>query len=247
MPTKNTKKTNTTKPAKKDRAASGTRPGTATLAADAVPDAASAVQGGDGGPRTEAEGQLWAVVSGEPHTTAALAVAAGVGRSTAAKALSRWALAGTITRDVVGEGAGQRSEWSRPQHPAPEAALGQAPEQEPEPEEAPRQPELAIVPEAPSVPEQTTEEAGIEPDSGRGEVPAPPVTRERLAPGALHGLVEDFLREHPGDEFGPSKIGKELSRSSGAVNNALEKMTEKGVVVKTREAPKRFMLAEPGD
>ncbi|WP_258348990.1 hypothetical protein [Saccharopolyspora gregorii] len=247
MPAKNTKKANAAQPATEKRATPAVQPDTAIPAADAVPEAAPAVQGGDGGPRTEAEGQLWAVLSGEPQTTAALAVAAGVGRSTAAKALSRWALAGTITRDVVGEGAGRRSEWSRQQHPAPEAVLDHGSEQELEPEEAPRQPELAVVPEELSVPEQTTEESGIEPDSGRDEVAAPPVTQERLAPGALHGLVEDFLREHPGDEFGPSKIGKELRRSSGAVNNALEKMAEKGVVMKTREAPKRFMLAETGD
>ncbi|GAB2677209.1 hypothetical protein GCM10027271_42540 [Saccharopolyspora gloriosae] len=241
MPAKNTKKTNT-KSAKKNRAATApaAQSDTAAPAADAVPDAAPAAQGGDGGPRTDAEGQLWTVLSAEPQTTAALAVAAGVGRSTAAKALPRWAQAGTVIRDVVGS----RSVWSRPQHPAPEAAPDQDQDQESVSEsgEVPRQPELAVVPEG-----ATEEGAEAEPNSGQKEESALPVTQERLAPGALHGLVEDFLTEHPGVEFGPSKIGKELGRSSGAVNNALEKMTEKGVVVKTCEAPKRFTLAANDD
>jgi hypothetical protein len=33
----------------------------------------------------------------------------------------------------------------------------------------------------------------------------------RLAPGALRGMVEDYLRDHPGEEFGPTAIAKALS------------------------------------
>jgi hypothetical protein len=65
----------------------------------------------------------------------------------------------------------------------------------------------------------------------------------RLAPGALRGMVEDHLRDHPGEEFGPAAIAKALGgKSSGAVSNALDKLVEKGVAVKTNDKPRRFAL-----
>lgn len=67
--------------------------------------------------------------------------------------------------------------------------------------------------------------------------------RARLKPGVLHGMVEDYLRDHPEDEFGPTKIARDLGKSSGAVNNALERLTKNGTAVKTKEHPKRFSLA----
>jgi hypothetical protein len=67
--------------------------------------------------------------------------------------------------------------------------------------------------------------------------------KERLASGALRGMVEDFLREHPGEEFGPTAIAKDLGgKSSGAVSNALDKLVEDGVAVKTQDKPRRFAL-----
>lgn len=67
---------------------------------------------------------------------------------------------------------------------------------------------------------------------------------ERLAPGALRGQVEDFLRGHPGTEFGPVAIAKALGgRSSGAVSNALDRLVAQGVVTRTQDAPKRFVMA----
>ncbi len=66
----------------------------------------------------------------------------------------------------------------------------------------------------------------------------------RLAPGALRGMVEDHLRDHPGDEFGPTAIAKALGgKSSGAVSNALDKLVADGTAVKTNESPRRFALA----
>lgn len=66
----------------------------------------------------------------------------------------------------------------------------------------------------------------------------------RLAPGALEGKVEDFLREHPDDEFGPAAIAKKLDRSSGAVSNALDRLVGKGTAVQTKASPKRYALAK---
>lgn len=70
-----------------------------------------------------------------------------------------------------------------------------------------------------------------------------PAKRERLGKGALRGVVEDFLRERPEEEFGPSTIGKALNRSAGAVNNACEKLVTEGYARRTRQAPKRFTVA----
>lgn len=66
----------------------------------------------------------------------------------------------------------------------------------------------------------------------------------RLAPGALRGLVEDYLRDHPGEEFGPVAIAKALGgKSSGAVSNALDKLVADGIAVKAKDQPRRFALA----
>ncbi|MEV6363165.1 hypothetical protein [Nocardia asteroides] len=68
-------------------------------------------------------------------------------------------------------------------------------------------------------------------------------TPERLPAGALRGQVEDFLHENPGKEFTPHQIGKALARSSGAVHNALVKLTDGGTARQTSTAPKKFTLA----
>lgn len=79
-------------------------------------------------------------------------------------------------------------------------------------------------------------------DGAAGTVAALPVRGPRLAPGALHGMVEDYLREHP-EEVGPTTIGRALSRSTGAVANALERLVTTGYAVRTKDHPKRYALA----
>jgi hypothetical protein len=77
------------------------------------------------------------------------------------------------------------------------------------------------------------------PETASGEEKA-----DRLAPGALRGMVEDHLRDHPGEQFGPTAIANELGgKSSGAVSNALDKLVADGVAVKTQDKPRRFALA----
>jgi hypothetical protein len=66
----------------------------------------------------------------------------------------------------------------------------------------------------------------------------------RLASGALRGMVEDYLRDHPDEEFGPTAIANALGgKSSGAVSNALDKLVDDGIAVKTKDKPRRFALA----
>lgn len=67
--------------------------------------------------------------------------------------------------------------------------------------------------------------------------------KARLAPGSLRGMVEDYLRDHPGEEFGPTAIANALGgKSSGAVSNALDKLVEAHTAVKTKDKPRRFAL-----
>lgn len=61
---------------------------------------------------TDTEVRLWRALERHPHSTAKhLAEVAGVGQSTAAKALRRWATAGYVTRETKGDGSphGSRS------------------------------------------------------------------------------------------------------------------------------------------
>ncbi|USX56415.1 winged helix-turn-helix domain-containing protein [Lentzea sp. HUAS12] len=81
--------------------------------------------------------------------------------------------------------------------------------------------------------DDTSKESDSEEGSGKAT---------RLAPGALRGLVEDYLRDNPGD-LSPSAVGKALKRSAGAVHNALEKLVEAGVVKRTSDKPKRYAPA----
>lgn len=71
-----------------------------------------------------------------------------------------------------------------------------------------------------------------------------PATR----PGALRDLVEDHLRTFPGTAFTPHQIGKALTRSAGAVANALDKLTALGTAQLACDKPRSYRLAPaPGD
>jgi hypothetical protein len=71
-----------------------------------------------------------------------------------------------------------------------------------------------------------------------------------LAKNELRNLVRDFLTAHPGHEFTPTVIGRELGRSSGAVANALAKLVISGEALLIREVPATFAAppaAAPAD
>ena len=181
-------------------------------------------------------------------TTAALASAAGVGRSTASKLLSRWAAEGLVTR-TAGKDQSVPVTWTLRDDDQNDKAAEVASTEEPAADTA----------------DQRTEDPTAETDAREGDpspvpdsdvgTPCAPATseaakseaatadapkKERLPKGALYDMVLGFLQAHPGEEFGPAKIGAELVRSSGAVNNALEKLVTNGLATKTCEAPKRF-------
>jgi hypothetical protein len=85
------------------------------------------------------------------------------------------------------------------------------------------------LPAAPAV-EQSAEDAAA-PEPG---------TAGRLAKGELRSLVLAYLRGHPG-EHSPTTVAKALEgRSSGAVSNALAKLTASGEAALTSAVPRRY-------
>jgi len=184
---------------------------TNTRALRSVPDPAK--------PRTDTEEKLWKALRDNPGSTAtALSAAAGIGKSTAPKILTRWEKDGLVTRTagIADGGSRPADRWSI------------TPDDQPTDDDQPThdqptddQPEVVDEPGA---------------DGGQQEKP------ERLAPGALRGMVEDYLRDNSG-EFSPNAIGKALNRSSGAVHNALEKLVESGYAARTSGKPKKYSLA----
>ncbi|WP_429413314.1 helix-turn-helix domain-containing protein [Nocardia sp. GAS34] len=85
-------------------------------------------------------------------------------------------------------------------------------------------------------------------NTGDAAATAPVV--EKLPSGALRGMVESHLRENPGQAFSPTALKHALelehaprTLSSGAINNALEKLTADKVAVRTSDTPKKWALA----
>jgi hypothetical protein len=215
--------------------------------------------------RTATEDKLWEVLHSHPNSTAAeLSVAAGIGKSTAAKILAVWGADGSVMR-IGGIAEGSRRAADRwtiidtdidIDNPA-DAAFAEALI------DAPAFTDAANVSEAANASEgddhsgigSNTNESGVEDtvepaadamvegataDSAAETAPQKP---PRLMPGMLRGMVEDFLGEHRGEEFSSSQIGTALGRSSGAVHNALETLVKTGSAVKTQDVPKRFTAA----
>jgi predicted transcriptional regulator len=237
--------------------------------------------------RVSTEDKLWAALrAGQGSTCAELAQAAGLGRSTAAKILARWAAENLAVRNATApNGAGRAPErWSIPYQavtgPA-SAPVDPATEDEPaaEARNDVNPADLPVRHDAVDGADQgTTAELGDRPgdadaasavttsaspaaaesadnDADKGEPPVAPEPGQPVAPttgtararrlpaGGLRGMVEDYLRERPDAAFGPSQIGKDLARSSGAVANALGKLVEAGCVVVAQDRPRRYALA----
>jgi hypothetical protein len=59
-------------------------------------------------------------------------------------------------------------------------------------------------------------------------------------PGQLRDLVQAHLGAHPDAEFTPRVIGRDLGRSSGAVANAMDRLTALGYAQLTSDKPRRY-------
>ncbi|WP_280381665.1 hypothetical protein [Nocardia wallacei] len=75
-------------------------------------------------------------------------------------------------------------------------------------------------------------------------------TADKLPPGGLRGMVEDALRDNPGRTFTTTELKHVLDQehqrniSSGAISNALDKLTEQGVARRISDSPRTWALAE---
>ena len=234
-----------------------------------VPDQETAATG-----RTDTEDKLWEALHANPNSTATdLSGAAKIGKSTAQKILVKWAADGSVTRTAgIAEGGRRAADlWAITEiDAAPVDHVDDAPADDADPTDtAQADPDSLVTPDTTDTDDDTpaagdpTEPANTDPAEAEPVVAKETETAEdgaatdadtatdgggddkaRLAPGALRGMVEDYLRDHPGEEFGPTAIAKELGgKSSGAVSNALDKLVEDKTAVKTNDKPRRFALA----
>jgi hypothetical protein len=81
------------------------------------------------------------------------------------------------------------------------------------------------------------EELGVpEPASAQDAAPA-----ARLGKGELRGHVLTVLRDHAGEELGPTRIAKHLpGRSQGAIANACDRLVKDGLAQLTSDKPRRY-------
>ena len=66
-----------------------------------------------------------------------------------------------------------------------------------------------------------------------------------LGKNELRNIVRDFLWAHPGHEFTPTTLAREIGRSSGATANALAKLVLAGEANLVREVPATFAAPNP--
>lgn len=67
-----------------------------------------------------------------------------------------------------------------------------------------------------------------------------PAASVRLGNGELRRMVARVLADHPGVEYSPRDVAKLISRSSGAVGNALKTLTAAGQAEQTNAKPLRY-------
>ncbi|WP_229693448.1 hypothetical protein [Lentzea pudingi] len=166
-----------------------------------------------------------------PNSTAAdLSLLAQIGKSTAPKILAKWASDGAVTRTPgIAEGGRRAADlWVITDFGsitvAEEDSVDLTDTAADEAQDPINSVAIDAVEAEPVVAEVSAPEAV---DGGRStttERVAKLIKQmtARLAASALLGMVEDYLHDHPGEEFGPAAIAKALDgKSSGAVSNAL--------------------------
>jgi len=61
-----------------------------------------------------------------------------------------------------------------------------------------------------------------------------------LRRGGLEALVLRHLKAHPKGDFSPSELANVLTRSGGAIANALERLVAKGEATRVSDKPRRY-------
>ncbi len=164
--------------------------------------------------------QILKVLTTHPGATSSeLAEVLGIGQSTAAKHLATLESAGTARREPGGREGGRRlaDRWSTTT-PAPDDT---APD---------------------DVVAEVTGDASADDSTGGG----PARSTDRLGRGALGVLVREYLAGRPGEDLGPTQIGKALGRSQGAVSNVLARLEAEGEARLVTASPRRYRIVESG-
>jgi predicted transcriptional regulator len=169
---------------------------------------------------TAAERVLAALTAHPGSTIKVLANYATVGESTASKALAKFEKEGRVVRR---EGIGDPLA-TRAKAPARWYLADEDQDEETEDAAEPAEPAETETPEGEPKPKRV-------------------LRADKLGKGNLRGLVEEWLDEHPTEEITPSKLGKILDRSPGAIFNALQKLVEQGGAVQTSEKPRAYKAA----
>src|SRR6266545_1061173 len=209
-----------------------------------------------GAKATSVEAVLDALRQHPDVTAAELAEHAGIGRSTATRTLANLETKGQVTRQRGKAEAGGRTAPDRwalvPDTPKdPDETQQPATEQPATEQPAAEQTDTSMSASqdqghvGQDTPPSSADIASAETEETTTDAAEPTSkdSSQRLRPGELRALVHAWLAERPGQEFTPTKIGKELGRSPGAVGNALATMTDAGEVTKTSTKPRKYMLA----
>jgi len=230
---------------------------------------ATSTTGTTGAKGASVEAVLGALRQHPDATAAELAEFAGIGRSTASRTLANLETAGRVARQRGKSEAGGRaapdrwtlvpdraeSEPEQPpvteEEPAAEPADTADPARQDDHDHGGQAAPPAIATTDPADADADAATATVEATQPGGEDTQPTGTdtssNPRLRPGALRALVHDWLAARPGQEFTPTRIGKELGRSAGAVGNALATMTDAGEVTQTSTKPRTYTVSsQPG-
>ena len=212
---------------------------------------------GDGGDKSPVADDVWAELRKQPGCTATeLARSVPASRSVVLKLLNRWCAEGSVdtTPGATTRAATRYFALPSTLPPADTTTTGEPTSSAPSEPTPPGQ--TSIPGETTKPPMTTVPPQGETAHTGTADThdtgtPGPARTNSsgsvRLGSGALHGMVEDFLREHPDGEHGPVAVAKAVGRSSGAVANALERMVSSGWAVRTSDKPKRYRIADTSD
>jgi hypothetical protein len=187
----------------------------------------AATQASGGGRGPSSRDRLLTTLAGRPSgaSVAELARITGLGHSTAGKALVAAETDGLVTRHPGGRDGARRNPdtWALPPTPAT--------------------PGKTDTPEGPALPAPAPAATGATPD--------PPSTPEgdrtdRLGKGQLADLVMVWLHQHP-DPGGhtAAAIGKAITRSSGAIANALARLAATQTVTQVSDHPRKYAATRP--
>ncbi|WP_042372988.1 MarR family transcriptional regulator [Streptacidiphilus neutrinimicus] len=216
---------------------------------------------------TPVAARIYAALHASPGSTAAeLAQAASAGKSTTGKLLARMEQGGLVRR-VPGESEGNRrlpdgwyaatttlAEQNVSSDSPDSAQRGADPESIHEVGDDVSDPPTSadedneVCPQGPGEErkgcadgQRSTQTPGSATQSMTAPVGEAPPTG-RLGQGGLRALVHGFLAAHPDAAHSPTKVSRQLGRSSGAVANALVTLVDLGLAEMVSAKPRTYRL-----